>query len=253
MVDEIELWRLLETKKNADPRKLRLFACACCRSIWNVIPDTAKGKVEVAERFADGKATEEELLRASENAGRISNRMRLKIDDSITNHRKANGEAREKKRVIRERLSAEQSAAKAASQSATSNAHKAAQRVASMVSYAAYCWQLANVSCHNVEMRRRVGGKYRGLIHSIFQDIFNSVEINPEWLTWQNGTVRRVAQFIYDEHRFQDMPILADALEEAGCNDKRILAHCRRKFTHYRGCFVVDAVLNQPLRSDEEE
>jgi hypothetical protein len=245
MVDEIELWRLLETKKEDDPRKLRLFACACCRSIWNVIPDTAKGKVEVAERFSDGKATEEELLRASENAGRISNRMRLKVDDAITKHRNARGETREQKRVIRERLGAEYSAACAASKSATRNAHEAAQRVPSMVSYAAYCWELASASCHNAEMHRRVVGKYRELIHSIFQDIFNSVEINPEWLTWQSGTVRKVAQFIYDEHHFQDIPILADALEEAGCTDERILAHCRSKFTHYRGCFVVDAVLRQ--------
>lgn len=47
------------------------------------------------------------------------------------------------------------------------------------------------------------------------------------WLTWNDATVPRIAQAIYDEQRFEEMPILADALEEAGCDNEAILRHCR--------------------------
>ena len=47
------------------------------------------------------------------------------------------------------------------------------------------------------------------------------------WFTWNNGTVVKITQEIYDERRFEDMPILADALEEAGCAEESILRHCR--------------------------
>jgi hypothetical protein len=51
-----------------------------------------------------------------------------------------------------------------------------------------------------------------------------------------------MAQAIYDERRFGDLPILADALEDAGCNDARILSHCRDEQEHVRGCWVLDLV-----------
>ncbi len=41
--------------------------------------------------------------------------------------------------------------------------------------------------------------------------------VRRAWLAWEGGTVRRLAQSIYDEHRFGDLSVLADALEEAGC------------------------------------
>ena len=47
------------------------------------------------------------------------------------------------------------------------------------------------------------------------------------WQRWNDGTVPKIAQVIHDERRFEDMPILADALEEAGCDDEDILRHCR--------------------------
>jgi hypothetical protein len=46
----------------------------------------------------------------------------------------------------------------------------------------------------------------------VFGNPFRSVTINPDWLTWNGGTVPKLAQTIYDERRFQDLPILADAL-----------------------------------------
>ena len=67
----------------------------------------------------------------------------------------------------------------------------------------------------------------------------------PEWLAWNDGTLRRLAQGIYEERAFERMPVLADALEEAGCTDPAVLDHCRGRGPHIRGCFVIDTLLGQ--------
>jgi hypothetical protein len=69
--------------------------------------------------------------------------------------------------------------------------------------------------------------------------------MKSEWLRWNDGCVRRLAQTIYDEGRFDDLPVLADALEEAGCASPAILQHCRSGGEHVRGCWVVDRLLNR--------
>jgi hypothetical protein len=71
------------------------------------------------------------------------------------------------------------------------------------------------------------------------------VAIDPAWLRWQDGAAVHIVKAIYDERRFQDLPILADALEEAGCTDPEILGHCRGTGPHVRGCWVVDAILGK--------
>ncbi len=55
----------------------------------------------------------------------------------------------------------------------------------------------------------------------------------------------KLAQAIYDERDFDRMPILADALEEAGCTNIDILTHCRQPGEHVRGCWVVDAIFGK--------
>jgi hypothetical protein len=57
--------------------------------------------------------------------------------------------------------------------------------------------------------------------------------------------VVKLAQVIYDERRFTDLPILADALEEAGCTNSDVLDHCRGPGPHVRGCWVVDLLLDK--------
>src|SRR5262249_36749153 len=71
---------------------------------------------------------------------------------------------------------------------------------------------------------------------------FRPVTIGPPPLT---PTVVTLAQSIYEERSFDSLPILADALEEAGCTDADILAHCRGPGPHVRGCWVVDAILGK--------
>ena len=55
----------------------------------------------------------------------------------------------------------------------------------------------------------------------------------------------RLAQGIYDDLEGERMPVLGDALEEAGCEDEVILEHCRQPGTHVRGCWVLDLVLGK--------
>jgi hypothetical protein len=65
------------------------------------------------------------------------------------------------------------------------------------------------------------------------------------WLQWNDGTVLRLAHVTYEERAFDRLPILADALEEAGCTDADILAHCRSAGPHVRGCWVIDLLLGK--------
>jgi hypothetical protein len=64
-------------------------------------------------------------------------------------------------------------------------------------------------------------------------------------LKWQDGTVVKLAEAIYEERAWDRLPILADALEEAACTDPAILGHCRRDQHHARGCFVLDLILRK--------
>jgi len=59
----------------------------------------------------------------------------------------------------------------------------------------------------------------------------------------EDRTVASVARVIYAERSFTDMPVLADALEEAGCTNGEVLSHCRSGNEHVRGCWVLDALL----------
>lgn len=68
-------------------------------------------------------------------------------------------------------------------------------------------------------------------------------EYTCPWLCWNNGQVEKIAKDIYREHNFEDMPILGDALEDAGCSDEDILGHCRNSGVHIRGCWLLDLLL----------
>jgi hypothetical protein len=83
------------------------------------------------------------------------------------------------------------------------------------------------------------------LLRDILGNPFRPVAIDPAWLRWHDRAVVHIAQTIYDQHRFQDLRLLADALEEAGCTDPAILGHCRGQGEHVRGCWVVDLVLDK--------
>lgn len=83
---------------------------------------------------------------------------------------------------------------------------------------------------------------HRARVSEVVGNPFSSVEILPEWRT---STAIAIAAQMYDSRDFSAMPILADALQDAGCDSDAILNHCREPGTHVRGCWVVDLVLDK--------
>src|SRR5262249_45880859 len=81
------------------------------------------------------------------------------------------------------------------------------------------------------------------LFRDLFGNPFRPVRIDPAWLRWNGGAVERLARSIHDNRAFDHLPPLADSLEEAGCSNADVLAHCRGLGPHVRGCWVVDSLL----------
>jgi hypothetical protein len=181
----------------ASDRKLRLFACGCCRQLWDRLADErSRRAVEAAERYADGEIPFDECLRAADEAG-----------------------AADDERGRRQ------------------NPFWAAQIAAGFTRAIDAARQVLPNSCGR-ELQA-------ALLRDLFGNPFRPVAVDPAWLTWNGGTVPRLAQAIYDERCFDRLPILADALEDAGCHDLAILTHCRGPGPHVRGCWVVDALLGK--------
>lgn len=83
------------------------------------------------------------------------------------------------------------------------------------------------------------------VLRDIFGNPFCTTVVDPGSLAWNDGTVGALAQAIYEEGAFDRMPILADALEDAGSDNADILDHCRQPGEHVLGCWVVDLVLGK--------
>jgi hypothetical protein len=96
-------------------------------------------------------------------------------------------------------------------------------------------------------------GRQRELVRAsceLLRDIFapfHSVILIPYWLAANDTAVRKLAYFIHARQAFDQLPILADALEEAGCTEQAILDHLRSPGPHVRGCWAFDLCLALPL------
>jgi hypothetical protein len=97
------------------------------------------------------------------------------------------------------------------------------------------------------------GRRQADLLRDLIGNPFRSVTLAPSWLDWHDGLVVLMARRMYDSRDFADMPVLADALEEAGCADADILGHCRSGGEHVRGCWVVDLLLGKEQIMTEQE
>ena len=199
----------------ASDRKLRLFACGCARQVWGLLKDErSRTAVETAERFADGLVTRSELSPARSAARRESWLSSMWPVDW----------------------------AAAAMWSTMESARRAAEEAARR---AAKAWSMM------VSARKAARKDQATILRDIFGNPFRCVPLAHVWLTWNNGSVPSLAQGIYDDQwiywkqAFERMPILADALEEAGCDNADILGHCRQPGTHVRGCWALDLLLGK--------
>ena len=193
-------------------RKLRLFACACCRRIWHLLIDERSRKaVELAERFADGLATRQDLAAVTDPESVV-----FKATQPTRAY-----DATDARRVA---------------------ARIAESGVEDAFSDANYDHDeyLKGVAARDVE--RIIQAR---LLRCCFGNPFRSVPFDPSWIAWNDGTIRKLAQLIYDDRAFDRLPLLADALEDAGCTDADILGHCRGGGEHVRGCWVVDLLLGK--------
>jgi hypothetical protein len=80
------------------------------------------------------------------------------------------------------------------------------------------------------------------LLRELFGNPFREVKVDRGWRT---DTVLSLAGQVYESCDFSLMPILADALQDAGCDNADVLDHCRSDGSHVRGCWVVDLVLGK--------
>ncbi len=197
----------------AGARKLRLFAVACCRCSRQLLLDkTHRAALDVAERYADGLATDRELAAV---ANKASPRARGLL-------RRANTE-REMRRW------SEATAVANATRPCTQHWH-ASNNAADAV------WHVTRAA------HWPIGPRLVALLRDIFGNPFRPVAIDPAWLT---SDVLALARGIHDDRAFDRMPILADALQDAGCANEDILSHCRAAREHVRGCWVLDLVLEK--------
>jgi hypothetical protein len=84
------------------------------------------------------------------------------------------------------------------------------------------------------------------LLRELFGNPFRpSPPLPHSVLGWNDGTVRRIAVGIYEDHAFDRLPVLADALLDAGCDEEELIRHFRSAGPHVRGCWALDRILGK--------
>ncbi|AMV27454.1 hypothetical protein VT84_23845 [Gemmata sp. SH-PL17] len=214
--DPVLMLEFLRSKSS--DRKLRLSVCACVRRIWRLLEDDrSQEAVEEAERFADGigwpQDRRELCHRASEAYTEIHDR-RNEYPDGL-------GQAR----IF---------AAQAAEHSARTpeEFENYAEEVVKAV--------LACSRCAGYKFAEP--DALVSILRDIFGNPFRPVTFSSVWRT---STAVALAGQMYESRDFGAMPILADALQDAGCDSADVLNHCREAAVHVRGCWVVDLVLGK--------
>lgn len=202
-----ELRKFIDYAEKQDwKRKLRLFACGCTRHFWHLLPEgAARDAVVVTERWVDHEASRREWRTAYKLAKQAF---------------RANCEATARKPEETEAIRLAMWAA--------------SDRLSAACSQTGFPVEPLRDNS-NYEYQARV-------FRDLFGNPFRPVTADPLWLT---STVVALASEMYESRDFRPMPILADALQDAGCDNDNILNHCRGPGPHVRGCWVVDAVLRK--------
>jgi hypothetical protein len=195
-------------------RKLRLFAVACCRRISPLHSDErSKRAIDIAERYAEGDASDADLRAAEEEAQAA--------------HRHAF------ERFGKTGACLEWAAAYVA--------HPVAFKAAQAVS-----WMAATPR----EPSGLTGAEYpfqAGLVREIFLNHCRQMSLDSDWVT---PNALKLAYSIYRDRNFDQMPLLAEALEKADQPNPDILAHCRQTDEHVLGCWVLDSLTLRELFGD---
>jgi hypothetical protein len=246
-------------KHQGSKRKFALFACACCRRIWHLIADERKCRaVELVELIDLGLERRDEwealciVLRSAaspsiEGLTQEENKWRQSAEalaaTTITCHEPGGN--------------ADWAAMLAANVQAADDHDWAlvlARNAAHYAGLAAITARTGSIPSgeserdwkafwHKVGQAREAELRPQSnLVRDILGNPFRPVALNPAWRT---SNVTALAQSIYNDRAFERLPILADALEDAGCDNADILNHCRQPAEHVRGCWIVDLILGK--------
>jgi hypothetical protein len=201
--------------KRASDRKLRLLCCAVCRRVMHLFPDErVQCLIAATEQYADGKLSRDELDRL---------------------YKIANG-------LAREHPVSKRTAVLYPVPLALGLTYRNLD--ASFLLLHALDCQVADSTtpgARKTETRIQIQ-----LLHDVFGNPFRPVTLDPDWLTWNSGLIPGMAGTIYEERTWERLPILADALEDAGCAETDILDHLRAPdVLHIRGCWVLDLLLGK--------
>jgi hypothetical protein len=210
-------------RDRASERKFRLFACASCRSSWPLFEDNrSRTAIEAAECYADGRLTEEAREQAHGDAV-------MAFRAAITPRcREAN---------------APRTAACAAARAAMLTLLPQGLEAAARAAYQAVNAKSRASGADFVTAFRQGFLSQIVLLRDIVGNPFRPAICN---IAWRTTDAMLLAQGIYDDRAFDRMPILADALQDAGCESEDMLNHCRdTQHPHVRGCWVVDLVLGK--------
>jgi hypothetical protein len=230
---------LLFIRDKVSERKMRLFALACCRRIWDRITDPrCRAAVEFAERFVE--------VGVARRKGRpqVDKAARQACRDASTAAYHSQGRPDHAARLIESnafhaaRATVEGSAWFAAHLSSGFSANAVGMDWLRERETGPFVW---NPAAREVEYRQQIP-----LLRDIFAVPFHLPSpVRATALASGEGAVPKLAQSIYDGGAFDRLPILADALEDAGYTDADILDHCRGPGPHFRGCWVVDLLLGK--------
>jgi hypothetical protein len=230
-------------RDKASDRKLRLFTVACCRHIaaytnheeWGSQTNShIKMALATSERYADGQVDGSEWQRARERAEKAIRQ----LDEFL--------ELPEHDRdgiYIGPPLSGARAACATTEEKGIDAASIVIARVTELMGSLKTWASWQSLLTFNYRGAVASERKYQCLLlRDIFGNPFRPVPVDTAWLT---STVGNSATAIYNKRAFNRLPILADALEDAGCTNADILNHCRQPGEHVRGCFIVDLVMGK--------
>jgi hypothetical protein len=241
---------LRDVRGQASARKLRLFAVACCRRVWGLLPsDNGRFAVLAAERFADGQVDGKTLKAAYETAHREADTEPGYATPEVLATRSAMHAARPTLLwAFPEKPGGALSDARRCAELAV-GFRKLREAGPPGTKEERTRWSWWGGDFERPEDYWSLGDEEEkahqaDLLREILGGLDDPVAFDPVWL--QHSQVRGLARGIYEGYHFDLMPKLGQALRWAGCKRARLLDHCKQEtHPHYRGCWLLDGLLDK--------
>lgn len=196
-------------------RQLRFFLCSRCRRFWHLLSERARNVVGEAEDYADGATRLSAVKQQAATAGRKYDHPAIRLQHGPLYWL---GGPMFLRYVL----------------------HQLLQRDLRDVNLATI------LRARGEEWGPEEDERDLNAFREVSGNPFRRYAINPTWR--RKGLINSMASRMYRTGDFTALPILADALEDAGCCDEHILAHCRSGGEHWRGCWVLDLLMDKNAR-----